>query len=344
MPQAGFAQNPDSFATQAVALENGSLKTSRYTIDFWGLRLPKIQDDLHGTKIKLFLDDAMGKKPIQCSVAKWRGKTATAQCITHAEKDLGMLLIQHGLAFADRSKIAGQPQEGAYISAEQDARQHSQGVWALVNPEPSIFNFDQLPDKQRQNLYIILAIVVGGPTLATLLLGFLMMASLNKMQRDVRKYINRYRVRDADIAKREKGVIAAALEGEMTANRAKIDAFVLIYKELLKNLKDPSQTPKYKTSGEIIHETPTLARSMYDQYHDKIGLFEPTLVKGLSEIYARVSDESEYTNLEPETPTAEAVSKVERVIKNAQALIPIMDKAVSGLQMVAKGHGPSTKG
>lgn len=332
-----YAQNPDSFASQAIATEEGTLKTSRYSISLWGLTIPELSQSLHGVKVKLFLDDTMAKKPVRCSVARWRGNAASAQCINHDEKDMGLALIGAGLAFADRDRLAGQPQESAYIQAESDARSASRGLWSLVNPDPSIFNFDQLPQKQQQNFYLILAIVVGGPMLASLFIGLFVLNGLGKMQRDVRKYIDRNRVAEAEFAKREKNVIAAALEGEMSANRSKIDAFIIIYKEMLKNLKDPSKTPKYKSGGgEMIHLTPTLARIVYDQYHDKVSVFEPALVKNLAEIYARVQSESEYYNLEPETPLPEAISKVERVIKTAQELLPLIDKSLSGLQMAVK--------
>lgn len=331
-----YAQNPDNFATQAKAGDNATLRTNKYTVKLWGITLPDVEQSLHKVKVKLYLDDQIGNQPIRCSVAKWSGNTALAQCINAQEKDLALSLIEAGLAFANRSAIASQPQESAYVQAEQDARNASRGLWSYVNPEPSIFNFDELPPKQLKNFYIVMGVIVGGPLLATILMGLFVLNGLGRMQKDVRRYIDRGKANEAEVAKREKLVIAAALEGEMTANRSKIDAFTLIYKEMLKSLKDPSKTPKYKSSGEVIHQTPTLARVVYDQYHDKISLFEPALVKNLSEIYARVKAESEYYNLEPETPLPEAISKVERVIKNAQELIPLIDKSISGLQMAMK--------
>lgn len=142
--------------------------------------------------------------------------------------------------------------------------------------------------------------------------------------------------RENELRTRERVVIAASLESEMLANKTKIEAFLLIYQELLRSLKDPGKAPKYKLGGEIVHEKPALSRNIFDAYIARLELFGPTIAGELAELYAQIEEDPEYITLTPDMNTDVAINMVERIVTNAKNLLDPLERNMGALNVIIR--------
>lgn len=135
---------------------------------------------------------------------------------------------------------------------------------------------------------------------------------------------------------REKAVLAASLIGEINENKNKCEAFITIYSEMLKNLRDDTRKPAYQQTGDFVHKAPSLSRSVYDNNLSNLNLFETALATKVSEIYALIETDPEYLSLEPDMPLDTAIRMVEMVVKNAESVMQTVEKVVPSLEVVVR--------
>lgn len=150
--------------------------------------------------------------------------------------------------------------------------------------------------------------------------------------------VNQDRAREEDLALREKLVVAAALEGELIANQSKLQAFLVVYQEMLRNLKEPSRAPKYKQAGDIIHEKPALSRAIFDAYIEKLSLLGEGITKDLVQIYTQVESDPAYKTLSDELSTDQAIHIVERIVENANDMNKPMEKMIGALGVIVRNQ------
>lgn len=142
--------------------------------------------------------------------------------------------------------------------------------------------------------------------------------------------------REGELRARERLVIAASMESELLANKTKIEAFLLIYQELLRSLRDPGKAPKYKLGGEIVHEKPALSRNIFDAYISRLELFGPTIAGELSQLYAQIEEDPEYKTLNPEMSQDQAINMVESIVLNAKNLLEPLEKNIGALNVIIR--------
>ena len=127
-------------------------------------------------------------------------------------------------------------------------------------------------------------------------------------------------MKERKLRNQEREVVAIMLDSELKANKAKIEAYLAVYEEMLRSMKDPERPPKYKKSGDIMQRQPALARSVFDRNTDKLDMLGARLSSELVHFYARIKSAPDYANLEPSTPLEEAVATLERAIAGARRL------------------------
>lgn len=329
---------PKPFTITAYALDSTTLSGGGMTVSLWGVA--PLEAGRQAIRTRAALDDIIAGAPVRCTpVRQLSPNTINARCLTGQEQDIALALIGQGLAVTERRDLAGSDLASAYLDAERQARAAKLGLWA--DEQPSV-----APDAPSDGP--VAPWIIEATSLGVLLAGFLTLAFVLRSGFRQLVMLQKYQLagtqkREKLLKAREKYVIASALEGEINANRAKLDAFMVIYEELLKSLRDPSKKPKYQRAGDIIHERPVLARTVYDGHIDKIELLGTQIAADLAGLYEHVSNTPDYRTLEPEIPVEKAREIVDRILRNAMKLSEPMDKALSALGVIVRdkqGPGP----
>lgn len=330
-----------AFTTNAYAVDARTLTGGNMTIALWGIDPVTPIGTLENLRARITLDDLIGEKQIRCMPqAPTTGGIIRAQCLNIQERDLALYLLSSGLVSAKRSELIGSPLANAYLGAERNARANRLGIWGSGSSTPQD-NTSEGGLNVGQLMLDVPPIVYVSALGVIILLGFLVMALI--MQRGFRQLIalQKYQLagtqkRERQLKEREKYVIASAIEAEINTNRAKLDAFLTIYEELLKSLRDPSKTPKYQRAGDIIHEKPALARTVFDSHIDKLDILGPQISSELNNLYANIVATPDYRTLEPELPIEKAREIVDRIIRNATKLADPMDKLIGALSVIMR--------
>ncbi len=349
-PRTGFAQ--DKINVQAFAVDGATLQAQNALLQLWGIDPTTIKNTLSGLKARVKLDDLIDERPIMCSVVRRDRGVAIAQCMNADQIDLSLSLIESGLAIVNRADIVGSPFQKTYTNAEKRARLMHIGLWENFESSatPKQSEGDAAPATNSFGIkadYILIGGVVLGPIIGMLFVGWVLYAGLNKLIKLQKHQIATARKKEQDLREREKFILASSLDSEINTNRAKIDAFLLIYEDMLRTMRDPSKPPKYKRSGDIIHQRPSLSRAVYDANLDKLDLLGTQIVTDLSKAYANIDGNPDYITLEPETPIDQAMDKVQRIIQQANGMIEPLDKIGSALTMIIRDRkgrmpGPSS--
>lgn len=342
-----FAQ--EKINVQAYAIDGATLRSKNMIIQLWGIDPLIIKNTVSGLKARVRLDDLIDDRPVSCSIIKRPRGKIIAQCMNAKQQDLSYALIESGLAIVNRGDIVGSDFQKPYSNAEKRARLTSIGLWKSVGDNGAASSESEDTQSSsastsgssglvgsRTDYYILLGAIVLGPIVGLVIVGFLITSGLGRLVKLQKHQIALARQKERALQEREKFVLASSLEGEINTNRAKIDAFLLIYEDLLKNLRDPSKTPKYKAAGDIIHQKPSLSRSIYDANVDKLDILGTQIMSELSQAYLNVEANPNYITLEPETPIDQAVDQVQKIIQAANNMIEPLDTIGSALSMILR--------
>ena len=134
--------------------------------------------------------------------------------------------------------------------------------------------------------------------------------------------------RERELREKERAIFATMLDSEIKANKSKIEAYLVVYDEMLRDMKDPDATPKYKRAGDIVQLQPALDRSVFDRNTDKLDILGNQLSSEVIHFYARIKSTPDYKNLEPDTPMDEAIGIVQQAYDGAQRLDKISDRLI----------------
>lgn len=340
-------QQGKAFSLTPFARDVATLASNGITVGLWGIDNPG-QQGADAMRARVYLDDLIAGQQVRCLTMA--GDPASGQvrarCLNAGEKDIGLALISAGLAVVDRKDVSTSELAQTYMGAEHLAQARKLGIWGdNTAPLPSRADAASTAGTSSGAAADILAAIPGWLLLSVLLgvplLGFFMVAMILHVNFKQLIKLQKYQIagtqkREKQLKEREKYVIAAALEQEVHSNRAKLDAFLVIYEELLKSLRDPGRTPKYQRAGDIIHEKPALTRTVYDAHVDKLDLLGPQLASDLASLYAMVTPNPDYKTLEPELPIEKAREQVDRIIRGAERLIEPMDKTSGALSVIVR--------
>lgn len=328
---------PSRAGNTAFALNGTALHTNGQTINLWGLDNIYAGGTSENLAARVAMDDIINAGPVHC-IAKSNPNMPPilAQCLNAQERDIALLLISNGYGITNRSQLEGSELLAPYIRAEQHARAQNLGLWRNLGPTQQHASAQEFltntPALPLPYLALLLAVPMMGFAFIGLILkrGFKELVTLQKYQ------IAGTQKRERELKAREKHVIAAALESEINTNRAKLDAYLIIYEELLKSLRDPTKTPKYQRAGDIIHDKPALTRTVYDSNLDKLDLLGSDITNKLSALYQNIDPNPDYRTLEPEMPIEKVWETVERIIRNAEQMIDPMDQIVGALNVILR--------
>lgn len=336
-------QTAKPFAVKAYAVDAQTLAGGGMVMNLWGVQAATGPNTLENNRARLAIDDLMGEDAIKCTpmIMPQGGAPLRAQCLNGQERDIALTLIQAGLVSVNRRDVMGSALATAYITAERKARIAQAGIWGNGNAAPAT------PNTAAQGgvnmgiagdtpLWVVAGALLLVPLVGFLIIGWIMHAGFRQLITLQKHQLAGTQKRERQLKEREKHVIASALEGEINTNRAKLDAFLVIYEELLKSLRDPTKKPKYQRAGDIVHEKPTLSRTVYDAHIDKIVLLGPQIAADLSSLYAMIDPSPDYRTLEPEVPIEKARDIVDRILRNATKIAEPMDRAIAALGIIMR--------
>lgn len=175
-----------------------------------------------------------------------------------------------------------------------------------------------------------------GPLIGFFLVAVALLVGFGRLGSFQKEQLRLQQRNEGNLKKREKAVLAASMAGELTENKIKCEAFITIYNELLRNLRDTKQPAHYEETGDYIHQRPSLSRAIFDANVDRISIFGPKLAGEIAATYAGIKQESEYWNLEKNMPRSTAIRMVEMVLEDAQKTMEPLDSVISGLNIIVR--------
>jgi endonuclease YncB( thermonuclease family) len=302
------------FTIMARAVSPATLLAGQTPIRLWGIEPVEVADPAVKLKARIALDNIMGGKKISCEL---KGRTATdleAQCVNAGDQDLSLYMLQQGYVTADRAAVYGTVFEDAYIQAETQAQDKSIGVWAPMGAAAGGGRGNDGTLMLSFGFVLFLCIIV-----AFVFLSIIIMRGFQKVV-DAQNDNIAMMTKERKLRDQEREVVAVMLDSELKANKAKIEAYLAVYEEMLRSMKDPDRPPKFKKSGDIVQRQPALGRAVFDRNTDKIDVLGGRLSSELVHFYARIKSNPEYVNLEPDMEVDEALEVVERSLKHARRL------------------------
>ena len=179
---------------------------------------------------------------------------------------------------------------------------------------------------------VFLGTIVGGFVLlaAIMFFGFL------KVSKSLDRQTLYERRRQKILIGREKAVLAASLIGEINENKNKCEAFITIYSEMLRALRDETRKPSYQQTGDFVHKSPSLSRAVYDNNIANLSMLDSNIASKLATIYSIIDSDPEYLSLEPDMPVDSARRMVEMVVRNAEAINESLGDVVPSLEIVVR--------
>jgi hypothetical protein len=98
--------------------------------------------------------------------------------------------------------------------------------------------------------------------------------------------------------------------------------------EMLSNIKDTVETPKYQHSGDVISLQPNFIRYAFDANIALLSSLDMKLAGELTRVYKNIKPEPDYIDLNPSTPRDEAIGIVERVVADGREYLPLLDQTI----------------
>lgn len=317
MSGASFGQSDKEISLNARVMDSSTLMAGKTKISLWGIE--KIEDDsaIFHLKIRQALENTIADKKILCAIkSKISTNYVKAQCVNGNEEDLSLFLLNQGYASADRNEIYRTIYEAPYLNAEENAQINGNGIWG---------NDKHIANSQGKNfltgvfLLIIIFILSIGAISFYIMRGFSRVVDLQNQTADLA-------VKERIIKEKEKYIIAAILDAEIRSNKAKIEAYIIIYEEILLGFSESERALEYQKTGDIVQKQPALNRSVFDGNTNKLDLLGPRLASSIIHYYARIKTTPEYTEIKPDLSQSDAKKIIENVISNAKKLDKISDK------------------
>jgi hypothetical protein len=323
------------------ALDSHTLLAKGIRITLWGIMPPTPSASPFDQKAVDLLDSLVGTDDVNCKVMSGVAPDVVAVCTVRKSIDLGLELIGHGFAVVDRRQMtADSAFASTYNKAQEVARLNDRGIWRLVAAED---RDSRVPTWLQPYLPILVPLaLVGGPLSGLLITLVMMRYWLRKMENQQKDERDRANRQQSIVTARERYVLISTLEGELTANRNKVGAFILIYNDMLRSFQNKDAEPKYQRVGDIVQQRPHLSKTVFEANLAKLSLLDMRLAGLLSRLYTSLPSGHEYTNLDPHVPLEIATQIVQGVIKEAESLVPGLDQAIKALEAEAATNTPNT--
>jgi hypothetical protein len=322
-PSAAESADSAKFTRVLIPVDAVTLQGEGARVTLWGIRPVSSPSSAFDLKAIELMDSMIGTAPVACRVMSGALPEVTARCSVHTGEDLGLELLSRGYAVVDRRQDTSTVP--AYTGAQKSALRNGEGIWReVVSDEdggasvPALL-FDALP-------------VIG-----LLLVALVMHFRLRHMETLQQEELEQARRKETQLVTRERHVLAATIEGELTENKNRIEAFLTIYGAVLENLKSKTETPKYQQGGDIVQKHPSLSKTVFEASAGKLSLLDMKLAAQLSRLYASFPKEQEYVNIEPGVPLESAIALVEKVLREAEVLMPPVTSVILALDEIVAG-------
>lgn len=316
------AASPRFFEQKGMrAADAATLIAGQTQIGLWGVEAIDGMGAPFRVMGRMTLDSAVGAERIRCEMKLREQDRIKAQCTNVSDLDLGLFMLQQGLVIADRGAVYGTVFEEPYLQAEVQAQNQKLGIWSEADRGGA-------GQGGSGNLMItlgfvlFLCVVAAFSALSIIMMrGFRMVAEAQKQSMDMAE-------RERSLKDRERSMFAMMLDSEIKANKSKIQAYIAVYDEVLKSLKDPARPPKYKKTGDVVQSQPAFERSVFDRNTEKMDILGDRLSSQVIHFYARIKSNPDYINIEPDMPLDEVISIVEKSLSHAQRLDKIADRLI----------------
>lgn len=321
-----LAQNPDASSPQQKtyklkmrAVSEVAAVSGKTKIILWGISETGIANPTLKLHAQVALDNKIGKNDVRCTLKQRTSEAIIAQCINAQDLDLGLFMLQNGYAVVDRSAIYGTVFEMPYIEAEQDAQSKKIGVWSEDQKATSGTSGNLMLTLG----FILFVLIVGAFSALSIFImrGFQKIIDAQNKNMDMAN-------KERALKEKEREIFANMLDAEIKANKSKIEAYIIVYDEMLSSLQNPESPPRYQTVGDIVQKQPALSRAIFDKNTDKLDFVGNELSSEIIHFYARIKTNAEYVNLEPDMPLEEAQEIVEAALKNAKRLDKASDRII----------------
>lgn len=324
---------PEEFAVTATAVDGGNLLTSRYLVALWGIEPIDVAGTSVALKARTALDNLIGGQAVHCEVKQWQADRPVSRCLNSRETDLALAMLAAGYAVVDRPVVAGTVFENQYKIAEKKAQDEGLGGWSGGTGKAG--GWDDYFGGNRKLVYGWLLGVIAIPLMGLIALGAFMMLRLNALRQYMEETIGASESRRKDLREQERFVVASMIEGELSANKGKLEAFIIIYNDLLKSLRQAKEH-RYQTNGEIVHDAPLLERAVFDNNINRLDLLGANMAGEVVGLYSHIQSNPKYTTLDGSVPLDEAILKVQKVVSDAEGLIPRIDKIIQSLHVTIR--------
>lgn len=312
------ATAPKRIVRPAVVIDPVTLRAEGATLHLWGVQAARTIETQIELKAVDALERLIGRENIDCKIMIWSVTEPVVRCTARTNEDLGLFLLQNGYAVVNRAQTYNTVFASAYLEAQDSARLARRGIWKIVADS----NQESFIPKWLEPYMSTFALIgiIFGPLIGLLTTGFLMKRSLTRILDHQVEEFEAGRKKDRALLVRERLVLNSLLEGELLENQSRIDAFLVVYRDMLRDLNNPEEVPQYQQTGELIHRHPSLSRAIFEANMNKLSLLDLKIAGEISKLYAGVHSDPEYVTLEPSTPLADAVAHIEAAIAEAEEL------------------------
>ena len=316
------------FEAKARAVNPAILLAGKTRIYLWGVQPIEGMSAQFSVTARAELDNALGPEKVRCELKnRDPDDGVVAQCANASGLDLGLYMLQRGYAVVDRGAVYGSAFETPYIQAENVAQRQEVGVWSPIvsgggDDDGSLLVI-------LGGLLFLCVLAVFSVLTYTIMKGFKNVTEAQNQNTDMM-------ARERALRDKEREIFATMLDSEIKVNKAKIEAYLVVYDEMLKDLNNPDKAPKYKQAGDIVQAQPALERSVFDRNTDKLDILGDTLSSEVIHFYARIKSKPDYINLEPDMAVEDACKIVEKAFHTAQRLDQISDRLID--MFASGGH------
>lgn len=298
------------------------LMSDTQQITLWGVEKVQNNTVILNLSARSALEEKIGTRPVLCDIEHVENGKISAQCTNSSQEDVSLFLLQQGYVNADRKVLRGTIYEQPYLKAEKEARENGRGVWA-ENGASSQYGFS--------TVFMVLGAVFA---LALCALGLMILRGFKNAVEVQNRSID-IAEKERALKNQEKHIVASMLLAEVKSNRTKIEAYLMIYQDVLKGIITPSSATKYQAGGDIIQKQPALSRVVFDSNASRLEMMGAPLASDIIHYYARIKTVPDYAEVKPEDTQKDVQKLVETAIDNAQKL----DSLSEGLVQEFMVHG-----
>tara|TARA_X000000950_G_scaffold423_1_gene481 strand:- start:7210 stop:8274 length:1065 start_codon:yes stop_codon:yes gene_type:complete len=315
-------QEEKTYKLNIRAVDEVTALNNKTIIKLWGIESSGISDPTLKLKARVNLDNIIGNETVSCTLKNRTAEMAVAQCVNKDDIDLGLHMLQNGFAIVNRSEIYGTVFEQPYIQAEQMAQNKETGIWNKEKTQEGSSSRLMLTVSFILLIFIVIAFIALS---IFIMRGFQKVIEAQNLHMDMA-------AKERALKEQERKIFASMMDSEIKANKSKIEAYIMVYEELLNALKDTEKSPKYKSTGDIVQKQPALSRAVFDRNTDKLDFLGNQLSSEIIHFYARIKTNAEYENLEPSMELSDAIKLVEKAVNNAHRLDQISDRLIDNFE------------